>query len=226
GFADKTVAIDPAAAHKVVVTLEHAHKAAHVATSAPGVKEAAPGATKSTAPTKLAAATAKPVVGKPAGAHANGNEAPLDPYGATPTKPAASGKSSAPAKTAAKSAAAAKPSDALSALVERTAQQAESGVHRLGDFYRGVAADDGDRSDWYVQLPVAQCYTFFGEGGDGVKALYLYLWGPNGKRVKDNRESTPHTRMTYCTTVAGLYHFQAKVDDGKGEYRVGIYNTH
>jgi hypothetical protein len=31
--------------------------------------------------------------------------------------------------------------------------------------------------------------------------------------------------MVYCTAFPGNYHFQAKVDDGQGEYRVGIY-TH
>ena len=216
GFADKTVAIDPAAAHKVMVTLERVHKTGHAVASAAGSKDAT--ATK-------AAAVAKPVAGKTAtpvkAAHVVDKDVPLEPYGAPATKPAPATKA-ATAKPAAPS----RPSEPLSALVERTAQQAEAGVHRLGDIYRGVTTDDSNRSDWYVQLPVAQCYTFFGEGGDGVKGLYLYLWGPNGKRVKDIRESSPHARMTYCTAVAGLYHFQAKVDDGRGEYRVGIYNTH
>ena len=69
----------------------------------------------------------------------------------------------------------------------------------------------------------ASCYTFVGEGGDGVKTLYLYLWGPAGRRLTSTREDTPHAKMVYCTAFPGKYHVQAKVDDGEGDYRLGIY---
>jgi serine/threonine protein kinase len=231
GFTDKTVAIDPAAAHKVLVTLERARRSPKLAANVAGAKDptvAAPPKTAAAATRPVALAAAKPApqgkaVTAAKGAHApKDNDVPLEPYGAMPTKPVAARKPvalPAPAKPS-------MPSDALGALVEHAATQAEPGARRLGEMYKGVAADEGGRSDWFVELPVAQCYTFFGEGGNGVKALYLYLWGPTRRRVKDMRESSPHARMTYCTELAGLYHFQAKVDDGAGEYRVGIYHTH
>jgi hypothetical protein len=130
---------------------------------------------------------------------------------APPSKPAAP-----PSKPAAR--------DEASARLDKQAAAAAPGAHRVGDVYKGSAPEEGGRSDWYVDLPANRCYLFVGEGGDGVKGLYLYLWGPNGKRVTDKRgREEAHPQMPYCTTAAGKYHFQVKISDGAGEYRLGIY---
>ena len=57
-----------------------------------------------------------------------------------------------------------------------------------------------------------------------VRAQYLQLRNVlRGAGLRDSRIDTPHAQMTWCTVVPGNYHFQAKVADGQGEYRVGIY---
>ena len=234
GYADKPVVVDPGKTRKLMVKLERVKAVAIKApaplkaTTTPSSSSTAPGKS-ATAPVKSATtppvkgATTPPVksatttaaksattpptrLATAAGAAPRAGE-PLEPYKSTPRPP--------PAPRA--------PADELGARVEKQAAQLLAGGHRLGAIYRGAAAEEGGRSDWFVQLENARCYTFVGEGGDGVKALYLYLWGPGGRRVRDTRESTPHAQMTYCTVVPGSFHFQAKVDDGQGEYRVGIY---
>ncbi|HEX9103214.1 MAG TPA: hypothetical protein VF997_13475, partial [Polyangia bacterium] len=178
----------------------------------------APGKQSGKEPPALAAAP-KPKPGEP-----------VDPY-ATPNKPTSPPKPGAPSAAppspppSASVAAPGRPHDELSARLEKQGASAVPGGHRLGAIYRGAAAEEGGRSDWFVDLDGARCYTFVGEGGDGVQKLYLYLWGPKGRRLQSTREDTPHARMTFCTGFPGNYHFQAKVDDGHGEYRVGIY-TH
>ncbi|MDB4966458.1 MAG: hypothetical protein JWN44_2147, partial [Myxococcales bacterium] len=149
---------------------------------------------------------------------------PVDPYAnAPPSKGGTPSKTPAlPTKPAPPPAPKA-PADMLTSRVERQSALSLPGGHRLGAIYKGAAAEEDGRSDWYVDLELGKCYTFVGEGGDGVKALYLYLWGPHGRRVRDSRVDTPHAQMTWCTLLPGNYHFQAKVSDGKGEYRVGIY---
>ncbi len=207
GWADKSVTVDPAATRKLVVKLERAHAVAptpKVASTkpAPGHSDVAKAGTKPPAPPKP-------------------GELVVDPYGTpTPAPKAATTKPTAPVKPAAPPPPAPKPHDELSSRVEKGG---ESVGHRIGTIYKGAAADEGGRSDWFAELEGGHCYNFVGEGGDGVKKLYLYLWGPAGKRLMSTREDTPHPRMVYCTAFKGTYHFQAKVDDGKGEYRFGIY---
>jgi hypothetical protein len=120
--------------------------------------------------------------------------------------------------------AAAHKGDELAARIDKQAASVAPGGHRVGDVYKGSAPEEGGRSDWFVDLPANRCFVFFGEGGDGVKGLYLYLWNGAGKRVKDARpHEDPHPHMPYCTTEAGKYHVQVKISEGGGEYRLGIY---
>jgi len=200
GYADKTVTIDPASTRKVMVKLERAHAAAP---ASPKKKDEHVAVAKAPAPAKPSGET-------------------IDPYagGKTPAKSAPT-----PAKPTAPVAAPPKSHDELSSRVEKQGGGAVPGGHRVGAIYKGAAADEGGRSDWFVDLEGGHCYTFVGEGAESVKKLYLYLWGPRGRRLTQTREDTPHAKMVYCTAFPGNYHFQAKVDDGQGEYRVGIY-TH
>jgi hypothetical protein len=148
---------------------------------------------------------ARPAPTKPPPSKVAAKDAPLAPYVAPPAaKPA-------------------RVSDELSARVDRQAAATVPGGKRIGEVYKGAAAQEGGRTDWFVELAANRCYTFVGEGGDGVRGLYLYLWGPRGRRVADARVHTAHASMPHCTVFAGLYHFQAKIADGSGEYRVGIY---
>jgi hypothetical protein len=114
-------------------------------------------------------------------------------------------------------------SDTLSLAVDAQAQVSAPGYSRQSEIYRGVAGSEGGRSDWYVQLEAGRCYNFIGAGGAGVRKLFLYLWEPSGRRVTDRRNPGPLTIMPYCAPFAGPYHLQAKVDEGAGEYRVGVY---
>ena len=204
GWVDKSVTVNPAATHKLVVKLERAHVAV-----------------KPSGHADVAKAGVRPTPAKP-------NET-LDPYATPSTTPktAAGGKPATPVSggksAAAKPAApvpASKSHDDLSSRVEKAG---ESSGHRVGALYRGAAAEEGGRSDWFADLEGGHCYNFVGEGDDGVKKLFLYLWGPGGRRLASTREDTPHARMSFCTSFRGTYHFQAKVDDGQGEYRLGIY---
>ena len=112
--------------------------------------------------------------------------------------------------------------DTLSFAVDQQAQVNAPGYQRVGAIYRG-AGMEGGRSDWYLPLEAGRCYYFIGAGGAGVRKLFLYLWGPDGRRVADRRNPGPLTVMPFCAPYAGQYHTQAKIDDGAGEYRLGIY---
>ena len=115
------------------------------------------------------------------------------------------------------------PADPVAAAVERLARSSAPGARRVGGFYAGSAGDEGQHSDWWVTLEGGRCYDFVTTGGPGVERVYVYLWGPNGKRATDRKEGSPGVSMHYCATQAGSYHFQAKMAGGKGEYRMGLY---
>ena len=113
--------------------------------------------------------------------------------------------------------------DPVAAAVEHLAQNSAPGSKRVGGFYAGHGDDDGQHSDWWVTLEGGRCYDFVTTGGNGVERMYVYLWGPNGKRATDRREGSPGVVLHHCATVGGSYHFQAKLAGGKGEFRMGIY---
>jgi hypothetical protein len=97
------------------------------------------------------------------------------------------------------------------------------GAARVGAFYIGPPSGAGQHNDWYLPLEPGRCYTILANGGPGVDALYLYLWGPNGKRATDRREGRPNAALSHCASQPGMYHFQVKVAGGHGEYRAGVY---
>jgi hypothetical protein len=112
--------------------------------------------------------------------------------------------------------------DVLSLAVDQQSGVSAPGYQRLGAIYRG-AGSDGSRSDWYLPLEAGRCYMFIGAGGAGIGRLYLYLWGPDGRRVTERRNPSPLTVMPFCAPYPGSYHMQAKIGEGAGEYRVGVY---
>ena len=214
GYTDKSVPIDPAATHKIVVKLDRARMVTAKSQLAAKLESKAP--SKPEPPAKAEPrAPSKPEPPKPPAKVATVTQTagePVDPYPTpepklTPPEPKLAPKSH----------------DELSGRLDKQGGSAVPGGHRVGTIYRGAAAKEGGRSDWFVELDGGRCYTFVGEGGDGVKKLYLYLWGPAGHRLQSTRQDTPHAKMSYCTSFRGAYHLQAKVDDGQGEYRFGIY---
>ena len=115
------------------------------------------------------------------------------------------------------------PGDALSASVDGIASTRFGGGFRVGEILRGLAMNEDGRADWYVTLEAGRCYNFVGAGGPGVRELSLYLWFPTGRRATQERANQPIATMMFCSPMAGPYHVQAKVTEGRGEFRVGIY---
>jgi len=112
--------------------------------------------------------------------------------------------------------------DTLSLAVDQQASVNAPGYQRVGAVYRGAGVE-GSRSDWYLPLEGGRCYMFIGAGGAGIGKLYLYLWGPDNRRAADRRTPVPLAVMPFCAPYSGSYHVQAKIDDGAGEYRLGVY---
>jgi hypothetical protein len=112
--------------------------------------------------------------------------------------------------------AAAGPRDALTDRIDAEARTVAPGSRRLHTF-----AGAGPRTDWFVQLDGNRCYTFVGTVEAG--GLYLYLWGPGGRRLVDHRSRAQTGAMTYCTLFPGNYHLQGKVAGGGGSYKLGVY---
>jgi hypothetical protein len=51
----------------------------------------------------------------------------------------------------------------------------------------------------------------------------MYLWGPNNKRVTEAKSDTANPMVGTCPTVNGMYKVQAKINSGKGAWKVGVY---
>jgi len=112
------------------------------------------------------------------------------------------------------------PVQGIDELIARQAASAAPGAQRVGDLFVGT----GDQSDWYTQLNAGACYWFIGAGDPAtVSSLYMYLWSPAMQRITENRSDTPMSMVGYCATVPGMYKFEAKLNKGKGTYKVGVY---
>ena len=111
--------------------------------------------------------------------------------------------------------------DALAQRIADSARSAAPGSRRMGPIFRGRANDQ--KTDWTQHLDSGRCYTFIGAGADGVKQLGLYLWDPAGAKVTYQRAGSSNAVMYFCTKAPGPYHFQAKLNYGKGDYAVGLF---
>lgn len=109
----------------------------------------------------------------------------------------------------------------LGAACDADAKAAAPEAARVGNHFTGTA----DETDWYTQLDADKCYWLIGRGSDGVKELWLYLWGPGTPetRITANKAESNKVVVGHCPDKAGMYHFQAKVGSGSGEYAVGLY---
>jgi hypothetical protein len=110
----------------------------------------------------------------------------------------------------------------LAAMVEKQAASAAPGATRVGELFSG----NSEISDWTTQIQPGKCYWIIGAGEPGkVKRLYLFLWDSQNKRITESKGTSEQAMIGYCAkgTDAGMFKFQAKVDAGKGDYKVGVY---
>ena len=108
----------------------------------------------------------------------------------------------------------------LVALIEKQVASAAPGATRVGEYFAGSA----ETSEWYTQMEAGKCYWVVGAGEPGkVKRLYVYLWDPKSKRITENKSDSEISMVGHCAKEAGMYKFQAKVDSGKGDYKVGVF---
>jgi len=114
----------------------------------------------------------------------------------------------------------------LAAIIEKQAKAAAPGALRVGDFMDAKADRIGhaDEAEWSTSLQVGKCYWFIAAGAPGdIKRLSLYLWGPDNKRITETKPSGPNAMIGHCPTVPGMFKVQAKVAQGNGDMKLGIY---
>jgi hypothetical protein len=114
----------------------------------------------------------------------------------------------------------------LGPLCDKQASAAAPGARRTGDFFDGHGSSIGhkDHTDYSVEMESGQCYWVVGCGEPGeVKALSLFLWGPDNKRITEAKPDSPNVMVGHCATMSGMFKVQAKVSSGGGDYKVGIY---
>lgn len=114
----------------------------------------------------------------------------------------------------------------LGPVCDRAAGSAAPGARRLADFFDGAGGSIGhmDRQDYTIQMDAGRCYTVVSCGmPEEVKAISLYLWGPNNKRVTESKADSATAMIGHCPTVTGMYKVQSKITKGSGSYKVGVY---
>ncbi|MSP61568.1 MAG: hypothetical protein EXR72_14760 [Myxococcales bacterium] len=207
GWIDKPVLIDPAKGRKLMVKMERrsappspARSAAKAAATPPPEVVARPSLVppSSSRPSVAARPEARPVAPPPAVPPPHER---VDPE--PPPRPVA-------------------PVDPLRAAMERFAASVAPGARRVGAVLPG-GGSSGARRDWPLAFEMGRCYDLVVKGGPGVERIYVYLWGPNGKRVADRQEGRPDVVLHHCAATSGPHHLQIKVAGGEGEYRVGVY---
>lgn len=110
----------------------------------------------------------------------------------------------------------------LDPKVDEAARAASPGGQRVGDFLRGVANDDGDRTSWTVPLDAAHCYNIQAMGDEGVEKIALYLFDPRDKRVESQRSKMASALLYYCPQIPGLHRLEVKLG-GAGHYSAVVY---
>jgi hypothetical protein len=114
----------------------------------------------------------------------------------------------------------------LGPICDKTASVAASGAKRVGDFFdgKGNSIGSSDKSDYSVMMEKGKCYWAVGcADPDKVKSLYLYLWGPDNKRITEAKSDNPNPMVGHCAAATGMFKVQAKMNSGNGTYKVGVY---
>lgn len=115
----------------------------------------------------------------------------------------------------------------LGPICDKTAKVAAPQAKRQGEFFEGNGSSIGrsDRNDYMIEMEGGKCYWVIGCGEpDKIKSLYLYLWGPNNKRITEAKSDSPNPMVGHCAQTTGMFKVQAKVNSGKGSYKVGVYS--
>ena len=116
--------------------------------------------------------------------------------------------------------------DALREAVRLKPDLAAQGARRTGAFFEGQGSSIGhdDRVDYSVHMEAGKCYWVVGCGEPGkVKALYLYMWGPDNKRITEAKSDSSTPMVGHCAKETGIFKVQAKMAGGKGQFKVGVY---
>jgi hypothetical protein len=114
----------------------------------------------------------------------------------------------------------------IGAICDKAAATAAPGARRQGEFFDGKGGSIGhdDRQDYSIAMDAGKCYWVVGCGEPGhVKALSLYLWGPNNKRITEAKPDSPNAMVGHCAQQTGMFKIQSKVSGGSGEYKVAVY---
>lgn len=109
----------------------------------------------------------------------------------------------------------------LGGIIEELAKSAAPNAMRVGDFYRG----SDDWTQWFANMEKGKCYWLVGAGDDEVSELSLYLWGPDKKRVTENKSENNRVSVGHCSNQDGMYRFEVKAASGSGAYQVGFYES-
>ena len=114
----------------------------------------------------------------------------------------------------------------LGPLCDKVASAAAKGAKREGEFFDGKGNSIGhdDRIDYSIQMDAGKCYWVIGCGEpEKVKSLYLYLWGPDNKRISEAKSDTHTPMIGHCAKETGMFKVQAKMNSGNGSYKVAVY---
>ncbi len=114
----------------------------------------------------------------------------------------------------------------LGKICDARARGAAPEAHRVGDYFEGAGNSIGhdDRFDFPVQLDAGKCYWVIACGEpDHVKAISLYLWGPNNKRITEAKSDSSTPMIGHCAQETGMFKFQAKITGGGGHFKAALY---
>jgi len=115
----------------------------------------------------------------------------------------------------------------LGPICDKRAEAVAPGAHRVGEFFEGHGNSIGhdDRFDYPVQLDGGKCYWFIGCGEpDHIKQLTLFMWGPNNKRITEDKGDTATPMVGTCAKETGMYKVQAKISGGSGYFKAALYS--
>ena len=108
----------------------------------------------------------------------------------------------------------------VSALIEKEASVVAPGALRSGELFVGSTP----QSEWSVAMAPGTCYWLVGVGEPGrVKRLEITLTDPRQKRATESHTETNVAVVGHCPEQPGLFKIQAKVLNGSGTYKVGVY---
>jgi hypothetical protein len=114
----------------------------------------------------------------------------------------------------------------LAPLCDQRAAASAPGARRLGAFFEGAGNSYGhdDKFDYPVQLDAGKCYWIVACGEpDHIKKLFMYLWGPDNKRITEIKSDDNRPTIGHCAKETGMFKFQVKIASGSGRFKAAMY---